>query len=256
MKSVPLYKIRDWKSNFESYESKRVKKLLNWVAMPTKHDGKSFRRLMRIDPSGALFGAWCILVQVAAKCPVRGILADSDGPLSAQDISDKTSLSIEVIEMALTKLSSPEISWLESDNLVLPSEELKEENTKNNTHIQVPADVRENAGTAAEMRAEPNDQPAQELTEVNKKENARFVKPTVNEVAEYCATRSNDIDAETFIDHYEANGWKVGGKAPMKNWKAAVRTWEKNDFNRPSPKKAASAFYDGINDFLEERQAS
>ena len=55
----------------------------------------------------------------------------------------------------------------------------------------------------------------------------RFVKPTLQEVQQYCASRHNSIDAAKFIDHYESNGWKVG-KAPMKDWKAAVRTWERN----------------------------
>lgn len=53
----------------------------------------------------------------------------------------------------------------------------------------------------------------------------RFVKPSVEEIAAYCSQRDNGINAQEFADHYEANGWKVG-KTPMKDWKAAVRTWE------------------------------
>lgn len=53
-----------------------------------------------------------------------------------------------------------------------------------------------------------------------------FVKPSVEEVAAYCAERHNNIDPEAFVDLYESKGWKVGS-APMKDWKAAVRTWEK-----------------------------
>lgn len=55
-----------------------------------------------------------------------------------------------------------------------------------------------------------------------------FVKPTVEEVEAYCKERQNGIDANAFMDHYEANGWKVGkGGLPMKDWQAVVRTWEK-----------------------------
>ncbi len=64
--------------------------------------------------------------------------------------------------------------------------------------------------------------------EGEQKKQKRFSKPTVAEVAEYCMERSNGIDAQYFVDYYEANGWRVG-KNPMKNWKAAVRTWEKNN---------------------------
>jgi hypothetical protein len=51
-------------------------------------------------------------------------------------------------------------------------------------------------------------------------------KPTVAEVHEYCRERGNSVNPETFIAYYESNGWKVG-RNPMKDWKAAVRTWEK-----------------------------
>lgn len=54
----------------------------------------------------------------------------------------------------------------------------------------------------------------------------RFTQPTLEEVRAYCRERNNNVDAERFIDYYTANGWKVG-KNPMKDWKAAVRTWER-----------------------------
>lgn len=57
----------------------------------------------------------------------------------------------------------------------------------------------------------------------------KFVKPTVEEVRTYCNERGNSVDPQQFIDHYESNGWKIGRNS-MKNWKAAVRTWEKNEY--------------------------
>ena len=65
----------------------------------------------------------------------------------------------------------------------------------------------------------------------------RFIKPSLNEVKTYCQERQNNVDAERFVDYYEANGWKVG-KNPMKDWKAAVRTWEKNSYNKPIQQSA------------------
>lgn len=55
-----------------------------------------------------------------------------------------------------------------------------------------------------------------------------FRKPTYEEVKAYCDERKNDIDPQAFIDSYESKGWLIG-KTPMKDWKAAVRTWERND---------------------------
>lgn len=61
-----------------------------------------------------------------------------------------------------------------------------------------------------------------------KKSAPRFTPPTMEEVAAYCSERGNSVDAERFCSFYQSNGWKVG-KNPMKDWKAAVRTWEKRD---------------------------
>jgi hypothetical protein len=58
----------------------------------------------------------------------------------------------------------------------------------------------------------------------------RFTPPTIEQVTEYCRERNNDVPPEKWFNYYTANGWKVG-KNPMKDWKAAVRTWEKGGSN-------------------------
>ena len=55
----------------------------------------------------------------------------------------------------------------------------------------------------------------------------RFVPPSREEVQAYCLERKNNVDAERFIDYYTSNGWMVG-KNKMKDWKASIRTWERN----------------------------
>lgn len=59
------------------------------------------------------------------------------------------------------------------------------------------------------------------------KKSKRFTPPTVEEVRAYCEERHNGIDAQAFVDHYAASGW-MRGKTPIKDWKACVRTWERN----------------------------
>lgn len=61
-----------------------------------------------------------------------------------------------------------------------------------------------------------------------------FTPPTLDEVSAYCQGRSNNVSPQRFIDFYESKGWMVG-KNKMKDWKAAIRTWEqretrKNDY--------------------------
>lgn len=66
--------------------------------------------------------------------------------------------------------------------------------------------------------------------DIEKKPQKRFAKPTLDDVKAYCQERNNGVDPEKWYNYYSANGWKVG-KNPMKDWKAAVRTWERNDAN-------------------------
>lgn len=71
-----------------------------------------------------------------------------------------------------------------------------------------------------------------------KAKSKRFVKPTLDEVANYIQERKSFkiVDAEKFFDFYSSNGWKVGKNA-MKDWKAAVRTWEKNSTTEQTKSK-------------------
>lgn len=68
----------------------------------------------------------------------------------------------------------------------------------------------------------------------------RFYPPTLDEVKQYCEERNNNIDPMAFIDFYSSKGWMIG-KNRMKDWKAAVRTWERK---RKEQFKAESSVYD------------
>lgn len=69
----------------------------------------------------------------------------------------------------------------------------------------------------------------------------RFTPPTVEDVESYCRERGNAVDAQRFVDFYASKGWKVGN-AGMKDWHAAVRTWERDD----SGGKKNGGNYDGV----------
>jgi hypothetical protein len=88
----------------------------------------------------------------------------------------------------------------------------------------------------------PTDNPADNLLDTNNnikndknniiynnraKKSTNFTPPTVEEVQAYCQERNNKVDAQAFVDFYSSKGWMVG-KNKMKDWKAAVRTWERN----------------------------
>lgn len=94
-----------------------------------------------------------------------------------------------------------------------------------------------------------------EKEELAKEKKTRFIKPTLEQIKDYCKERNNNIDAEYFYDYYERNGWKVS-KNPMKDWRACIRTWERNNFNR-TPQKAksiSSPDYVGEGSFLRRAE--
>ena len=55
----------------------------------------------------------------------------------------------------------------------------------------------------------------------------RFIPPSIKEVSDYCQERGNGIDPQRFLDYYDANGWVQGKGKPIRDWKAALRTWER-----------------------------
>ena len=85
------------------------------------------------------------------------------------------------------------------------------------------------------------------ITNRTKKGNKRFIEPTIDEVRVYCIERGNGINADAFVNHYQANGW-MRGKNKIKDWKACVRTWEvaQRNRNKSSHVNAATLAAQGI----------
>jgi hypothetical protein len=106
----PIY-IPFWEKNFEVAQSRRDGSH-KWVAMPTKQDGKGYRRLVRHPRGWEFFGIWCAMVELAAKQSTRGVFQDENGPLSVDDIADAIGASSEQAQSAMEILASPGIDWL------------------------------------------------------------------------------------------------------------------------------------------------
>ncbi len=108
-----VYRIRNFTEYFETSESRKRSGPMEWVKMRTKHDGRGFRRVTRLQNSVHALAGWYLILQVAAKMPVRGLLADLDGPLDADDLSDKTLIPKKAFQTALTSLCDEKIGWIE-----------------------------------------------------------------------------------------------------------------------------------------------
>lgn len=106
------YQIRDWATRYENHDSKKLKKLA-WVPVPNQHDGLAFRRLLSMPRGIEIFAAWNLILQVASKMPVRGVLSVDGGSLDAVDLAAITGAPADLFSVALETLCSPKIAWIE-----------------------------------------------------------------------------------------------------------------------------------------------
>jgi len=112
------FRITDWDKHYENNRTRNLKQM-TWVPMPVKHDGDGYTELLDHPNGAAHFGAWCALVQVAARCGTRGTLLRGGGmaydPVSLARV---TRIPVSVWKEALPRLVS--IGWI--SNYEIPQE--------------------------------------------------------------------------------------------------------------------------------------
>ena len=134
-------------------------------------------------------------------------------------------------------------------------ETLNVESNQNSTNFTSEGEVEFTSGCEKEFTSNNNKIVNNKIVDNNiyniceEDDKKRFKKPTVEEIKEYCIERSNGIDAQQFYDFYEAKNWYIG-KNKMKDWKAAVRTWERNrqsnNYNNPGRTGVVKNKYENI----------
>lgn len=105
------------------------------------------------------------------------------------------------------------------------SEYLRQKGYRQKLHPRVTS--KSNAENRRRIEGEVDLSQKKDQTHVTRPGNGRFTPPTLEQVKEYCESRKNGVDPVRWYAYYTANGWKVG-RNPMKSWKAAIVTWEKN----------------------------
>lgn len=144
--------------------------------------------------------------------------------------------------------------------------EVRSRATDNRRNQTISNDIKRDQNTSNDIKTSNNNYNKEDKENNNDKEKGererrRFTPPTRDEVAAYISEKGYAVDADAWMAHYESNGWRVGSN-PMKDWKAAVRTWARNDINRPRTAPARQVIaqqytqrsYEGqeeINDALE-----
>ena len=119
---------------------------------------------------------------------------------------------------------------------VLPeAEETKENQTE-------PNETNENQTKAEKKRKEKkgNEKTGNDIEEEPPR---RFTPPTLEEISAYCRERNNGIDPQYFLDYQTARNWVLSNGKKCKDWRATVRTWEKNNYSRTPQKTVAAQAY-------------
>jgi hypothetical protein len=103
--------VTDWDKHYETHKS-RILLRLPYVALPNRHDGESYTDLMGEEDAAIIFTAWILILQVASRCPCRGLLVKNDGvPLTARSLAAKTRSHENWFNLAVPKLI--QLGWLE-----------------------------------------------------------------------------------------------------------------------------------------------
>ena len=102
---------------------------------------------------------------------------------------------------------------------------------RTNTNVYETYQTKDKPKTKTNDKTKDNSLPPNGVSDTRAK---RFTPPTLDDVSAYIRERGSNVDAQRFLDFYTAKGWMVG-KNRMKDWKAAVRTWEKRDSEQNKP---------------------
>lgn len=230
---------------------------VKWIKIVTGiFDDEKIQLIDSMPDADAILVIWFKLLCLAGKCNRNGLLmmsdriAYTDGMLSAifhrKESTIKLALTtfeqfgmIEIFDNVITITN-----WEKHQNVDRLAE-LREYNRKAQQKHRAKqkqlADVNDKSMTSQSCQETDIDKEVDKENRVvsydttlkeSKPKKSGFRAPTVEEVAAYCRERKNHVDAEHFVAHYEANGWMVG-RNPMKDWKAAVRTWERNGYDKP-----------------------
>lgn len=128
------------------------------------------------------------------------------------------------------------LNLLQSDNMIHVKATTHQTTITLENYGKFQDSVTTNPTTNRQQTSQPTDsKPYKEIRRMKKNKegeeiystSAQFVCPTLSEVKSYCQSRGNQIDPEEFVDYYKRQDWKLANGLSMKDWKAAVRGWEK-----------------------------
>lgn len=260
---------------------------VKWIKLTTDmFDNRKVRHLRRLPEGNNIVLIWVMLLTMAGRCNAGGMIFLTENiPYTPKMLADELDFEESTVRLALEALERLNMivadegffaiaGWEEHQNTdglerIRESKRIaqakwreKKKELPAASHVDSTVD---STVDNERISVDATDKDKEEDIETLSKESVvpasgkakKFIPPTVEEVREYCRERNNMVDPNRFINHYTANGWKVG-KNPMKDWKAAVRTWEGNGLgaqNKPQSATSAGQIDPMIREVIDRRIA-
>ena len=170
-------------------------------------------------------------------------------PYNEKMLSVVTNTNIDIVRAALTVFRELNLIEILEDETLFMNEVQRmigsakqDEHTRESTRMRVQAfrerssqpqieDKKRYSNVTCNGESESESESELEIEKDKEKEHKTpercVIPPTIEMVSAYCSARKNGIDPNEFIDFYQSKGWMIG-KSKMKDWQAAIRTWEKS----------------------------
>lgn len=234
---------------------------VKWIKITTDmFDNRKIKHLRKLPEGNAIVLIWVMLLTLAGRCNAGGMVFLTENiPYTPKMLADELDFSENTVTLALEALK--QLGMIQTDNFLQITnwneyqnvdglEKIREQTRQRVAKYRerkaleacnVTGNVSETLSNAIELEEE---REKEKEGDKNKGTNRkRFTPPTVDEISAYCQARGNKVNPERFFNYYSSQGWHVG-KNPMKDWKAAVRTWESDDkkpVSKPTPSKGVNA---------------
>ena len=258
---------------------------VKWVKITTDmFDNRKIKHLRRLPDGNNIVLIWIMLLTMAGRCNSGGkIFLTENIPYDAKMLADELDFKENTVAAALKNLEQLDmiavdngfytiVGWGEYQN-VDGMDKVREQtrkrvaefkknkksqagNVTSNaevTHGNVTGNTEVTQGNATEEEREEekeyNTLSISACTRDAPTKAPYFTPPNIEEIREYCVSRNNNVNPEQFYDFYESKGWMVGN-ARMKDWKAAVRTWERRSERAPATAQKHKGSFD-TDDFFQ-----
>ena len=234
---------------------------VKWIKLTTDmFDNRKIKHLRRLPEGNNIVLIWVMLLTMAGRCNASGMIFLTENiPYSAKMLADELDFEENTVVLALKALEELNMivtnngyfaiaGWEEYQNIegmdkIREQNRLRKQRQRENQKL-LPDVSRDSHGTVTQCHATDKEEDIDKDIDIEEEniiraKTTKFIPPTVEEVADYCFERGNTVNPETFVDFYSAKGWMLG-KNKMKDWKAAVRTWERKEKEQPIQRRQSS----------------